>query len=163
MKIRKGGGQKGLAKTSPSAQPIAMQWEPFFERMREFERSMTQRFYELFSRRGVELTEAESIPFEMRETERGYVVSAAMPGFAESEIEIRVEPWRLYLHAKHEESTEKKGEPAFQEHRELTRWIGFPAEVNPEKVNAALAKGVLEITLEKARTARKIEVRPKAA
>jgi HSP20 family molecular chaperone IbpA len=161
MKIQKGEGPKGPAEITPSAPSVAMQWEPFFESMREFERSMMRRFYEFFSPWAVEFK--ESAPFEMRETEQGFVVSAAMPGFDESEIEVRVEPRRLYLHAKHEETTEKKGERVFQQHREFTRWIDFPAEVNPEKANAMLAKGVLEVTLEKAQTARKVAVRSKAA
>jgi HSP20 family molecular chaperone IbpA len=161
MKIQKGGGPKGPAKITPSTPSPTMSYEPYFEWMRDFERSMTRRFYEFFAPWRMEFPETPHC--EMQETEKGYVVSVAMPGFEEREIEVRVQPWRLYLHAKHEETKEKKGEPAFQEHREFTRWIEFPAEVNPENVNAVLSKGVLEVTLEKAQTARKIEVHTKAA
>jgi HSP20 family molecular chaperone IbpA len=161
MKIQKGGGPKGPREIARSAPSVAIEWEPFFESMREFERSMMRRFSEFFSPWAVDFK--ESTLFEMRETEQGFIVSAAMPGFDESEIEVRIEPWRLYLHAKHEESTEKEGERVFQQHREFTRWIDFPAEVNPEKANAVLARGVLEVTLEKAQSARKVQVRSKAA
>jgi HSP20 family molecular chaperone IbpA len=160
MKIQKGGGPKGPTNITPSNPSSELSW-PYFDWMRDFERSMMRRFSEFLSPWGMEFT--ETAPFEMHETEKGYVVSAAMPGFDEKEIEVRVEPWRLVLHAKHEESTEKKGEPSFLEHREFTRSINFPAEVNPEKVNAVLAKGVLEVTLEKAQTAKKVTVHPKAA
>jgi HSP20 family protein len=158
MRIQRGGTPKTAIAPSASS---AMTWEPYFEGMREFERYMMRRFSEFFSPWGVQFE--EPAPVETRETEQGYVVSAAMPGFEEGEIEVRVEPWRVYLYAKHEESTEKKGEPRFQEHREFTRWIEFPAEVNPEKANAVLTNGVLRVTLEKAQTARRVEVRTKAA
>jgi HSP20 family protein len=101
-------------------------------------------------------------PFTMRETEHGFVVSATVPGFKETEVEVSVEPWRVYVHAQHEEAS-KKGEPVFEEHREFSRWIEFPAEVSPEKAKAVLSKGVLEVTVEKAQAAKRVEVQPKAA
>lgn len=158
MKIQRKGGSKAPVKVAPSAPAVTTAREPYFERMQEFERSMMRRFFEPW---GVE-SEFESAPFNVRETERGFIVSAVMPGFKESEIEVRAEPWRLYLHAKHEESA-KEGKPVFEEHREFARWVEFPAEVNPEKTKAVLSKGMLEVMLEKAETAKKVEVRTKAA
>jgi HSP20 family molecular chaperone IbpA len=157
MKIQRKEGSKATVKVTPSV-PAAVTWEPYFERMQE---SMMQRFHEFFAPSVVNL-EFESAPFNMRETERGFVVSAVMPGFKESEVEVQAEEWRLFLHAKHEEPTEK-GESVFKEYREFTRWIEFPAEVNPETAKAVLSKGVLEVTLEKAQVAKKVVVHPKAA
>jgi HSP20 family protein len=157
MKIQKGG-----TKIAPPAPSTSLVWEPYFERMKEFERAML-RFFTPFD--GGEF-EYAPFPFELRETEQGFAVSAALPGFKESEIEVRVEPWRLFVSAKHEEEAEpKKGQPVYKEHayNRVTRWVEFPAEVNAEKVKATLEKGVLEVTLEKAETARKIEVHSKAA
>jgi HSP20 family protein len=156
MKIQKKAGPKAAEKITPPTPSPPHAWEPHFERMQEFERSILRPFYEFFSPAAFNI---EVAPFRLRETEQGFAVSAAVPGFKESEIEIRVEPRRLFLHAKHEESTEKKGEPVFEEHREFTRWVDFPAEVNPEKVKALLGNGVLEITLEKSHTAKMIEVK----
>jgi HSP20 family molecular chaperone IbpA len=119
--------------------------------MQEFEHSIVRPLYEFFS--------SKSAPFRLRETEQGFALSAAVPGFRESEIEIRAEPRRLLLHGKHEESTERKGEPAFEEHKEFTRWFDFPSELNPEKVKALFSNGVLEVTPEKSHAAKKIEVK----
>jgi len=161
MKIQKGAGPKvteKIAPVVPSAPPVR---ESYFERMQEFDRTMARHYYEFFSPwRAFTFGFA---PFDLDETEQGFTVSAAMSGFKESEIEVRAEPWRLFLHAKHDESTEKKGEPVSEEHNEFTRWVDFPAEVNPEKVKAVFSRGVLEVTLEKAHIARKVEVNSRAA
>ena len=161
MRIQRKGGTKAPVKVTPSAPAVAMVGEPYFERMQEFERSMMRQFHEFFAPWRVNF-EFEPAPFNMRETEGGFAVSAAMPGFKETEIEVRAEPWRMFLHAKHEEAAEK-GEPVFEERREFTRWIEFPAEVNPETAKAVLSKGVLEVTLEKAQVAKKVAVHPRAA
>lgn len=155
MKIQKRGGQAAEKITAPPA-PLA--WEPYFERIQEVERSMVRHFYEFFSPWRAAF-KFEVAPFKLRETEQGFTISAAMPGFKESEIEVRAEPWRLFLHAKHEEFTEKKGAPIFEEHNEFTRRVDFPAEVNAENVKAVLRNGVLEVTLDKAQTAKKVEVK----
>jgi HSP20 family molecular chaperone IbpA len=157
MKIQRKGGSKAPVKATPSA-PVAM---PYFEWMQELERSMMREFGEFLAPWRANF-EFEPAPFNLSETEKGFVVTAAVPGFEEKEIEVQAEPWRLFLHAKHEEAAEK-GEPAYEEHREFTRWVEFPTEVNPEKVKAVLSKGMLEVTLEKAQTAKRVEVHPKAA
>jgi HSP20 family protein len=162
MKIQKRAGPKTAQKVMPTAPPAPLAWEAYFERIQKLEHSIVRHFYEFFSPWKGGFT-FEFAPFELRETEQGFTLFAAMPGFKESEIEVRAEPWRLFLNAKHEESSEKKGEHVFEEHNEFTRWVDFPAEVNPEKVQAVLSKGVLEVRLEKAQTAKKVEVHSKAA
>lgn len=162
MKIQKKAGPKAAEKITTAASPAPLAWEPYFEGIQEFERFMMRPFYEFFSPWRAAF-KFEFAPFELRETEHGFTVSAAMPGFKESEIEVRAEPWRLLVRAKHEESSEKKGVPEFEEHNEFTRWVDFPAEVNPQKVQAALNKGILNVTLEKAKTAKRVEVHSKAA
>ena len=162
MKFQNRAGPK-TAKRVMSAGPHApLPGEAYMERIQKLEHSIVRHFYEFFSpwKGGFNF---ELMPFELRETEQGFTLFAAMPGFKESEIEVRAEPWRLLLNAKHEESSEKKGEHVFKEHNEFTRWVDFPAEVNPEKVEAVLSKGVLEVKLEKAQTAMKVAVRSKAA
>jgi len=162
MKIQKRSEPKVAEKIAPVVPSAPLAGESYFERMPEIERSMVRHFYQFFSPwRGV--FELEFVPLELRETEQSFTVSAAMPGFKENEIEVRAKPWRLFLHAKHDESTEKKGEPVFEEHKEFARWLDFPAEVNPGKVRAVLSRGVLEVTLEKAETAKKVEVHSEAA
>ena len=162
MRIQKRAGTKPTEKITPATPLAPLAWEPYFERLQEFERSMFRHVYELFSPWRAAFRFEFTTP-ELRETEQGFTVYAAVPGFKESEIEVRAKPWRLVLHAKHEQPIEKKGEPAFEEYNEFTRWVDFPAEVNPEKVKTVLSKGVLEVTLEKAQTTRKIEVHSKAA
>jgi HSP20 family molecular chaperone IbpA len=154
MKLLKKKSSKALVKVTPA--PV---WEPYFERMQEFERSMMRQFREFFA--AWRVGESEMAPLNMRETEREFIVSAAMPGFKEGEVEVRVEPQRMFLHAEHEEATKK--EPVFEEYREFTRWVEFPVEVKAETAKAVLSKGVLEVTVEKAQAGKRITVHPKAA
>ena len=75
-----------------------------------------------------------------------------LPGFAAKEIEVRAEPWGVYVTAKHEEvKEEKKGKPVYSEqtYKQVARWIEMPAKIDPNKVTAVLHKGALELTLQK--------------
>jgi len=145
--------------------------ETFFERMKEFEDAMMRRVYELFGP-FTGTGEIESLFPEygylpaLHETEDGLVLSAEVPGFKEKELEVQVEPWRVYITGEREETTEeKKGKALYSERtaKQIARWFELPAEVDPEKVKATLNNGVLEIRLQKAQPAKRIPVEIKAA
>ena len=106
------------------------------------------------------------MPVELSQTENELTVTAGLPGFTEKDIEIKVEPRRLFITGKREEKSEdkKKGETFYSERsNEVFRAIDLPAEVDPDKVTATLSNGELEITLPKKEIGKKVLVEAKAA
>lgn len=134
------------------------------DRMNEIYQSVAERAYALFEGRdhvtGHELEDwlqAESelllpVPIEMAEYDDRFTVRVEVPGFSEKEIEVSVEPNRLFISGKTEKTGEKKeGEITYTEQssKEIFRVIDFPVEVDPAKAEAVLDSGVLNITLPK--------------
>jgi HSP20 family protein len=106
------------------------------------------------------------VPFELSESEFELSVRAQVPGFTEKELEIIAEPGRLFIKGKTEKkSEEKKKKTLYSEFssNEIFRGISLPTEIDPEKVNATLNNGVLEISMQKAMPAKKISAAAKAA
>ncbi len=107
-----------------------------------------------------------SVPLELSETDTELVVRAEVPGFTEKELEIVVEPGRLFITGKTErKSEEKKKQMLFSEisSNEIFRTVALPAEIDPEKASGVLKNGVLEISMHKAKPAKKVPVMAKAA
>ena len=163
-------------KLAPTAIERPLVRDPFFERIRDFENAMMRQVYELFGPlAGFGNIFASSqdpvppmpVPIELRETDEGLLLYAELPGFKQEEIELRVEPWRVYLTGKHEKTVERerKGKPVYAERtwNEFTRGLELPCEINPNKVKATLSKGVLEIAFEKVLPAKKVPIEVKAA
>lgn len=103
---------------------------------------------------------------ELSETDTELIVRAEVPGFTEKELEIVVEPERLFITGTTEKkSEEKKKKTLFSEisSNEIFRTIALPAEIDPEKVSAVLKNGVLEVSMHKANPAKKVTVMAKAA
>ena len=147
-------------------------------KMAEIESTTARRAYELFASSGFTdghdledwlLAESElfgRMPVEVTETEKELTVSAGLPGFTENDIGIRVEPRRLFISGKHEEKSEnkEKGETVYSERsNQVFRTIDLPADVDPDKVNATLSNGELEITLPKKEIGKKITIKQKVA
>lgn len=139
---------------------------------------IARRAYELFASSGFTdghdiedwlFAESEvfgKMPVELSQTEKELTVSAGLPGFTEKDIEIRVEPRRLFITGKREEKSEdkKKGQTVYSERsNEVFRTIDLPVEVDPDKVKATLSKGDLEITLPKKEIGKKVVVEQKIA
>jgi HSP20 family protein len=152
--------------------------DPFFQRIREVYDTLARRAYELFDGRGREhghdledWFRAESellspMPLEVDEGSEELIVRADLPGFREKDIEVRVGPHRLIISGKREQvRDEKNRKTVYSERRsdEVFRTIDLLHEVDPDKVKATLQDGTLEISLPKARPARKVPVSAKAA
>jgi HSP20 family protein len=120
-----------------------------------------------------------AIPFDVRETDKHYVVEAALPGFTPEQIQITATADSLTITAQvsREEKTEeplnaktagegKNGKngakqqggakkPGVYVRREryrgeMTRTMRFPVPIDPDKVSAIYAHGELSVTLSKA-------------
>jgi len=159
---------------APKVLPESM----FLRKMDEIENRIARRAYELFASSGFTdghdledwlLAESELFgrtPVEVTETEKEVTVKAGLPGFTEKDIEIRVEPRRLFISGKREEKSEdkKKGQTVYSERsNEVFRTVDLPADVDPDKVKTILSHGELEITLPKKEIGKKIAIEQKAA
>jgi HSP20 family protein len=146
--------------------------------MNELYNKISQRAFSIFEENGrtdghdlADWLRAEAeiltpIPLELSETDTELVVRAQVPGFTEKELEIVAEPGRLFITGKAEKkSEEEKKKTLYSEisSNEIFRTVVLPAEIDPEKVSAVLKNGVLEVSMHKAKPAKKVPVMAKAA
>jgi len=152
--------------------------DPFFEHVQEINDRIGRRAYELFESKGsthgshledwlcAESEILHAVPLDLTETETEFTIRAEVPGFTENDLEVRVEPHRLFITGKRQETTEqKRGKTVYSErHANLIfRVLDLPVRINPVAVKATLSNGILEITLSKLEAAKKIPVFTKAA
>ena len=150
----------------------------FLQSVADIKKRIAQRAYELFAWSGFTdghdlddwlVAESEVVgkmPVELKETDKELRVTAGLPGFNEKDIEIRVEPRRLFITAEREEKSEEKqrGETVYSERsNEVFRTINLPTEIDPEKAKATLHKGELEITMPKKEIGKKVAIERKVA
>lgn len=152
--------------------------DPFFEPLQKINELITNRAYELFESSGFthghdreHWIRAESevlltVPVDITETENQLTVRAEIAGFTEKDIEVRVVPRSLCITGKRLETWEQKeGNTVYSERRasQIFRVLDLPSQVDPDRVNARLGDGVLEISLAKVGMGKKIPVLAKAA
>jgi HSP20 family protein len=154
--------------------------QSLYDYMNEIYDKISQRAFSLFERNGCihghdldHWLEAEAeifnpVPLELSETDTELTVRAQVPGFTEKELEIVAEPGRLFITGqseKEKKSEEKEKKTLYSEisSNEVFRTISLPAEIDPEKVSAVLKNGVLEVSMHKAKPAKKVTVMAKAA
>jgi HSP20 family protein len=86
-----------------------------------------------------------------------YYVRAELPGVKGNELDIQVTANNLAISG--ERNIAEEGESARYHRREreagsFSRMIGLPADINPDKVDAKLANGILTVTVSKAEAAK---------
>jgi HSP20 family protein len=154
------------AKELQLVHPMIVEAVALFNRMEEIQQQIACRAYELFEAREREhghdfedwaTAEAEllaPVSVEGNETEEGLVITAEVPGFSEKEIEIVVEPRRVFLSGKTEKALapESEGAPTGRQASMFFRAIDLPAEVDTTKAEARLQEGRLTLTLPKLTT-----------
>ena len=151
---------------------------PIFELTQEVNELIARRAYELFESRGFthghhfdDWHRAESeilhpCPLKFTETETGFILRAEVSGFTEKDLEVRVEPRRLYITGRRQEATElAEVKTVYAERRasQIFRVLDLPASVDLDEVTATLSDGVLEVTLSKASVGKKIPVLTRSA
>jgi HSP20 family protein len=118
-----------------------VRWTPF----RELE-AMERRMRRLFE--GSAFQPALPPSADVYETNGEFVVELEVPGFEEKELDIEMVDHTLRVKGERTETKEAK-EKSFHLNERLEtsfeRRFALPAEVDPTKVTAAFAKGVLEI------------------
>ena len=146
-----------------------------FEDFEALTNAIAQRAFGLFQQRGgadcgdlEDWFRAESellkpVPIEISESNDTYTIRAEVPGFDAKDLSVRAEGNSVYIHGKSEQKKEeKKGKDVKYSEvyaSELSRRIDLPSAIDPDKVSAHLATGVLELTLPKAAPPKKIEVK----
>jgi HSP20 family protein len=174
-----------MAEKSTAVQPAKEQtlskpttFESLFDRANDVFDAISRRAYEIFEGNGftsggalrdwfqAERELLHPVHVNITESDDALDIKAEVPGFNEKELEINVEPRRLMISGKRETSKEeKKGKTVYSETcaNHIMRLIDLPAEVETEKVTAALKNGVLELKLPKAAKPRTVRVQPKVA
>lgn len=141
----------------------------FSQVMEDIHRLIARRAYELFSDRGFahghaldDWLQAESeilefAPLKISETEDAITATAKLPGYPAQEIEIHVEPRRLFVSADREQTTDGiYSKPLFCS-------LDLPALIDPGRVTATLSNGQLRVELPKRKANEKALVAAKAA
>ena len=121
-------------------------WNKFFNASRPFET--------------LNAPDAVHIPVEIAESEKELLVTAEVPGFTEKELEVRVEPNRLFITGKIYDKEEKGKKTLYTEraYNQIFRYVELPIAVNPNNGTATVKDGVLKITLYKAQAPKLIPV-----
>jgi HSP20 family protein len=156
------------AKELQPVHPIIVEAVTLFNRMEEIQQQIAERAYQLFEERGRDdgrdfddWTKAEAellapINIAGNETDTALEITADVPGFDQKDIEVAVEPRRLFLSGK----TEKTLTPDNDDEQSLSgrqtsmffRVIDLPAEIDTTKAEARLNAGRLTLTLPKLTT-----------
>jgi HSP20 family protein len=150
-----------------------------FERsVHELQEAITRRAHELWQSSGYtsgheveDWIRAESevlrfVPVEITESDNDLRVYAEVPGLSARDLDIQLEPKRLIIRGKTEQSRERtKGQVSYSEREgtQIFRALTLPREVDTENATAVLRDGVLELTLPKASNAKGTRIQVKAA
>jgi len=147
----------------------------FFQVIADIHRLIARRAYELFCARGstdghdvadwlkAESEILESGPLEISETQDAINAKAKLPGCHAKDIEIHVEPRRLFVSGQREEKTDDKNGKQIHCERQIFCSVDLPAPIDPEKANANLIDGQLLIELPKSKMGKEIPITAKAA
>lgn len=143
-------------------------WDIFREMDRIWDRMVRDFFSSPFSlmRQSLGLR-SEVVGFtpevDLRETEKEFVMSVALPGMDKEDIDIDVTADRITISGERKTEEEKPGE---QYHIRQQAYGSFnvsytlPAEIKPNEVKATYKNGVLEVTMPKAevKEAQKVKI-----
>lgn len=106
-----------------------------------------------------------AFPMDVLESETGYIVEAALPGFKPEEIEVTALEGVVTIHARHhvevdEKKDAKKGEhgPTYLRREratgEFTRIVELPLSIDPAKIEATYEHGLLTLRIPKTEQAK---------
>lgn len=124
-------------------------WDPFAE-MRRVHNEMNRLFTEFEDRR----TTAAFPPINLWVGDNSVVVTAELPGIAEKDLDLAVREDTLTIQGKREPVGEADSDSVAWHRRErlygtFSRAVELPFRVDPDKVQARFANGVLEVELQR--------------
>jgi HSP20 family protein len=100
-------------------------------------------------------------PVEITEAGGELKIRAAVPGFTARDIKVSVEPRRVILSGRTEQSQDSTAEElVYTEHRskEILRAVDLPVEVDPATVSANLQDGMLLLSMARAKPKQPVEI-----
>jgi len=159
-------------KTERSPAPALQAWRPFETLRWEIDR-LFQDFDRGFRRvpagRSLfdvapfwrsEFTWPATPPVDLVETDKGYEITAELPGLDEKNIEVKFADGVLTIKGEKQEEKEEKKKDYYLHERSFGsfhRALQVPAGVDTDKIEATFKKGVLTVTLPKSAEAQKAE------
>ncbi len=100
----------------------------------------------------------KGFPYDLRKTEEGFEITAALPGVALEDIKIRVDNEELLIQAERKDAENRDGYSRSEIYRGMMeRLFALPSSVDTGKVDASFENGILTVTLPL-----KPETRPRA-
>lgn len=156
--------EKTLAKKEQRELEEYEPWNSFGEMERMFRDFFTSPFPLLRGPRWLGEWRKDYLPeVDLRETDKEFIVEAAIPGLEKDDIDIDVTKDHITLCGERKVEEEKPEETYHVRQRRYGSFrvsYSLPAEVKPDEVKATYKHGVLEVTMPKAEvtTAHKVKV-----
>lgn len=97
-------------------------------------------------------TDKKITAIDMIDTGKEYKITAEMPGVNKKDIEVNITPNNISICGETKTETKEKDEGWVRRERNYStiyRTMMFPEEVNPDKADATLKDGILEISVTK--------------
>ena len=159
-------------KTEKTSAPALQAWRPFESLRREIDRlfddfdgglrrsPFSRSFFDVAPFWRGELAWPAALAVDLAETEKGYEVTAELPGMDEKNIEVKFADGVLTIKGEKQEEKEEKKKDYYLHERSFGsfhRALQVPAGVDSDKIEASFKKGVLTVTLPKSAEAQKAE------
>ncbi len=141
-------------------------WKPFRDELASMRKEMERLWDRFFSetRLGKPFVEGWQPSADLTETKDAIVVKAELPGMEPKDIDVTLSGDVLTIKGEKEKEEEKKDEKYHYTERyrgSFQRSFRLPAEIQPDKIDAAFEKGILTITLPKTAEAKTKQIKVK--
>jgi len=90
--------------------------------------------------------------FDIVDNGDSYKVTAELPGFTKDQVDVQINKDGLSIQAECKQDKEEKRKNYLHRERaysSMQRFVAFPEEVNPDKVEGSMKEGVLELKVPK--------------
>jgi len=159
-------------KSEKTSAPALQAWRPFESLRREIDRlfddfdgglrrsAFGRSFLDVAPFWRGELAWPAAPAVDLAETEKGYEVTAELPGMDEKNIEVKFADGVLTIKGEKQEEKEEKKKGYYLHERSFGsfhRALQVPAGVDSDKIEASFSKGVLTVILPKTAEAQKAE------
>lgn len=111
-----------------------------------------QNLFDEFQSTGKEMAGFGGMPVDVTEEDGEIVLKADLPGVSKENISLKADAQTVEISAESTQSLEEENEKYYRKERsrkQFHRTVKWPAEIDPETVNAEYDDGVLTVTAEK--------------